>query len=233
MKTKTILRIMITAVILFIVMSIISAVKIWQAKKSAAELSRIGTLYEINLQKISAYEMETAKLKVEITILTGEKATAEIELRDYKADIQKKIKDYEAQIAGLKELPADTVYSIIFNKYPTMSGILKYRFAENQIRNIHLDMVERDQYFTLYNSTNKALDKCGEINIKNDEIIINLGSQNQNLSGQNTIFKDQLTIKNDELAITNKLLNKQKRKAFLFKSTTVIGSIGWLLFVLK
>jgi hypothetical protein len=233
MKPKTIIAIMITAIVLFLIASAFSGIKIWQAKKNAAEKARLETLYDVLQKERAGLQLSLGKLKYNNTVLTGEKAQAQLDLAEYKAAIAKKIKDYEAQIAGLKELPADTVYQLIFDRYPTLDGVLKYRFAENQIRNIHVGLVERDQYFDLYANTDLALKKCGVLNTKNDAIINNLGSQNENLTGQNDVLQQQIGIKTDELKLSNKLLNKQKRKAFVYKGTTVVASIGWILFAIK
>lgn len=225
--------IMITAFLLFIIASVFSGMKVRKIKKMAAEKARLETEFDNLKKEKENLQIELTKKTMILTNLVTTKNILEKELIHYKADIIKQKNDYEAQIAELTSLSPDTVYERIFTKWPTFDGVLKYRFAENQIRNIHLSLVERDNYQLLYQKTNFALVKCDEVNLQNNKIIENLSDQNKNLNQQKSICENQNSTLQDELKLSNKLLNKQKTKGFVFKSTTVLASIGLILFALK
>lgn len=229
MKTK----IMITAFILFLLASAFGGLKAWQMKKMAAAKAALETEYGILQKDKESLQMDLVNLKSEAIALKAEKSIAEKKLADKEAEIAKQKKDYESQIAGLKEIPTDTLYKIVFDKYPVMGGVLKYRFADNQVRNIHLGLLERDHYYNLYGATDLALNDCKQVNAKDNGIIQNLGLQNDNLLEQNSKSQQQINTLNDELKLSNKIIRRQKVKGFVYKSTTVLASLGVLFVVLK
>ena len=226
-------NLMITAFVLFLLASAFSALKVRQIKKMAASKAALETQYSISEKEKANLQIDLQKLKADNDTLRTQKVINEKQLAEYKAATEKKIKDYEKAIAKLKEIPADTVYEYIFSRWNTEGGVLKYRFAENQIRGIHLNMLERDHYLDLYGSTSLSLNKCSELNAQNDLLLTNLTGQNDNLQQQNIVSGKQITTLQSELKLSDKLINKQKTKTFLYKTTTVIASLGVIFIALK
>jgi len=229
MKTK----IMITLFVLFLIASAFSGIKIWQTKKMAKKIAEIETKYAIAEKEKEALQVNLMKLKSDNIVLNTQKQIAENKLAEKEAEIEKQKKKYENEIAGLKEIPTDSLYQRVFDKYETFDGVLKYRFADNQVRNIYLGLLERDHYYNLYGSTGIALLDCKALNVQNDNIIGNLGLQNDNLTKQNNLSQQQIFNLNDKLKLKDKTIRRQKAKGFVYKSTTVIATLGVLFVVLK
>jgi hypothetical protein len=230
---NTNIKIIIVVFALFLLASAFGGLKAWQMKKMAAEKARLETGYDLLQKEKIGLQLDNVKLKSEAIILKTQKSQAEKKLADKEAEIAKQKKQYEEEIAGLKEIPTDSLYQKVFDKFQTFDGVLKYRFADNQVRNIYLGLLEKDHYYNLYGATGIALLDCKALNVQNDKIITNLGSQNENLLGQNNVLQQQIGIKESELKLSNKLLNRQKVKGFVFKSTTVLATIGVAILVLK
>jgi len=131
-------------------------------------------------------------------------------------------------ISQLTSLPADTVYQIVFSKWPTYNGVLKFRFAENQIREMHLNILERDHYLTLSEKIGQSLTACTELNIQNDGIILNLTDQNTNLNGIISQSEGQISDLKGIVELRDKQVKKVKRSSWIWKGVAVVSVVGIL-----
>ena len=204
-----------------------------QVKRLATDKATLKAEFN-NLQK----QKETAdfklkSLKAELSDLSTQKTTLANELIKYKAETNKLIDGFKTTLSEYKKLNTDTIYLKLYSKWPTFDQVLKYRFAENQIREMYLNTLERDHYLNLYEKTGKSLLTCTDLNKQNDLIIGNLAGQNDNLQTKVDLSELQLFNVQDELKLSYKTNNKQKRKIFFYKVTTVAGITGIVFFAIK
>jgi len=230
MKLK---QILILTGIIFLLLSIFFGLWKWQAKRTAAKIATLEANYEtLRIAKVQL-STEYATKVIDYGLLKNEKIALEKLLAKERQDTQKKITEYQATIADLLSIPADTVYQILFDKFNTVDGvggILKFRFAENQIRGMYLNTLERDHFEGLYGSTNKSLQTCFALNIQNDKVIGNLNEQNFNLKQQGLICTQQNSTLQEELKISDKQLGRAKRVGWVAKGAAILG---WVAFVFK
>ena len=191
-----------------------------------AEFNQLQKQKEVSEFKLKALNAEFGTLQAQKTIISNE-------LIKYKAETNKAIEGFKTTINELKLIPTDTLYLDLFAKWPTFDQVLKFRFAENQVREMYLNVLERDHYLNLYDKTNVLLLTCTDLNVKNNEIIGNLSGQNDNLQTQVDISDLQIGNLQDNLKLSDKVLNKQKRKTFFYKVTTVAGIVGITFFAIK
>ena len=227
MKTNIILIGVIVLLITF------GGVRSCQVKRLATQKATLKAEFN-NLQK----QKETAdfklkSLKAEFSDLSTQKTTIEQKLKDYTKETSNQIEGFKNVIRELNSLPGDTVYLKVFSKWPTFDQVLKYRFAENQVREMYLNVLERDHYLNLYDKSNKSLLTCTDLNKQNDLIIGNLTGQNDNLQTKVDLSELQINNLQDNLQLSDKTLNKQKRKTFFYKVTTIGGIIGTILFAVR
>jgi hypothetical protein len=223
MKLKTLTTI-ITVIVIFLALSIFGWVKNANLKKVTAQKAKLEVQFA-NLQKEKdAVDYELSIKQTENALLNGEKIALESKLQDYKDKTDKIIKDHEKTIAELKNIPIDTVYQYVYAYYvPLSSEVPKYPFTESQVRKIHLAIFENQYLDNRLNLAVESMKKCNQLNAKNDEIITNLEGQNKDLTDKNTLSEGQVVNLQDQLKLSNKQVGKQKRKTFLYKTTTVIA----------
>lgn len=226
-------KIIVIAVIIFILLFTLNWIKDIQIKKFESANTELQVRYEI-LQKEKDVLKDSMKIKkAEYSVLSAQKTTLEIQLAQYKAETNKQIEAFKKTIRDLSTIPSDTVYKNIYSMWSPFDGVLKYRFADSQIRGIYLSILERDHFEKLYSKTNKSLDVCTELNAKNNQVINNLNNQNKNLTSQNAISSSQISNLQDNLNLSKRQLSKQKRRTFFGKLTTVIAATGWVAFAIK
>ena len=204
-----------------------------QVKRLATEKATLKAEFN-NLQK----QKETAdfklkSLKAELITRDAEKTAILKKWDKDKAEKDKAIEGFRNVISEYKKLQTDTIYLLLYSKWPTFDQVLKYRFAENQIREIYLNVLERDHYLNLYEKTGKSLLTCTDLNKQNDLIIGNLSGQNDNLQTKVDLSELQIVNLQDNLQLSDKTLNKQKRKTFFYKVTTIAGIVGLTYFAIK
>lgn len=217
--------IMITAIILFLIAFAFSGLKIRQVKKVTREKTEMETRYAGIEKEKKELEKDLLSKKNELFVLKDERDSREIRYKQQKEDSENEIRRYKERISELTSLPPDTVYQVLFAKWPSFNQPLVYSFSESQIRGIHLNVIERDHYLLMYDKAKESLITCEGVNTKNGEIISNLTTQNTMLETKNTLSGSQIDILKDELKLSTKVLNKQKRKTFLFKGTTFLELI--------
>lgn len=230
MKT---LKIIGLVVLIFLAFMAYRAFKNNQIRKLAKDKTELEVEFN-NLQK----QKETAdfklkSLKAEFSVLSTQKSIIESELTKYKAETNKLINGFKTTISEYKKLQPDEVYQNLFAMYPTFNQVLKFRFAENQIREFNIDILERGHFEGLYVKSTKSLVTCTDLNKQNDLIIGNLSGQNTNLQKQVDLSELQVVNLQDEIKLTDKTLNKQKRKTFFYKLTTIAAGTGLLIFAIK
>jgi hypothetical protein len=230
MKTPTIL---IISLCVFLALSIFGGISRCNLIKLTKEKTELETKFILLDKEKTDLQLKLAEKQVQNSILDGQKKAIESQLAQYRADTQKQIEAFKKTITGLSSIPSDTIYLDLFSMWPVYDGILKYRFAENQIRGMWLNVLERNQFESLYSKTDKSLIKCTELNVQNDKIIVNLKDQNENLKGQVDISDLQLGNLQDNLKLTERELKRKKFWNFILKGSTVAGGAGWIAFVLK
>jgi multidrug efflux pump subunit AcrA (membrane-fusion protein) len=218
---------------IFLILSVFSWIKTSQVKRFASQKAELQTKFDFAQAEINRLATDNRSKSIDLSLLTAQKQALEKQLAQYKADTDKQIKDFKQTIWDLTKLPADTVYYLVFSKWPTFDQPLKFRFAENQIREIHLNILERDHYFTLSDKLNKSLSTCTALNIQNDKIILNLTDQNSNLNGIVANSEGQISNLTDQLKLSDKQLRKVKRNSWLWKGGTILAAAGWAGFILK
>lgn len=227
------LHIILIAMGLFLLLSLFTCNRMSALERMTEKKTALET-------KFVLLEKEKADLRADLTVkqanlylLEGQKSALEFQLAQYKADAQKQIESFKKTISELNSIPADTVYQNIYSLWSTYGGVLKFRFAENQIRGIYLSILERDQFESLYIKTNKSLLICTDLNIKNNLIIGNLSDQNVNFKKQVDLSGSQISNLQDNLKLTEKQLNKKGFWNWVWKGGTIVGASGWIAFVLK
>jgi hypothetical protein len=230
MKTKIMI---IISLCVFLVLSVFSCTKIRQVKKITREKTELLTKFTLLEKEKDDLRAERAIMQDSLKTIESEKLAMEIQFAKDKADTDKQLQAFKDKIKDLSSLPADTVYQYLFAKWPTYSGVLKFRFAENQIREMWLNVLERDNYLSLYEKSGISLNDCAKVNLKNNDIIQNLKGQNTNLQQQVDISGSQITNLQDNLKVTNKELNRKKFWNWILKGSSGVGIAGWIAFVLK
>ena len=227
MKTK---HVLILATLAFLAVSIFLGVWVWKAKRLATKVAVLETNYATSEQEKLKLIAELSTITEDNTILIQTKQILEKQLAQERKATDEKIREYESTIEGLLAVPVDTVYEILFTYHDPFNGVLKYRFAENQIRGFYEDILQRDYFKSLYNSTTKSLNTCTNINQQNNSIIRNLGEQNANLKHQVRLGEGQINNIQDQLSLSKKQLGKTKRNSWVFKGAAVLG---WAAFIFK
>ena len=230
MKTK---HIVLISLAIFLVLSIFGSIRSCQVKKLAAEKSKLQTEFNALKKDKEDLKAQFVIMQVDFNALQGQKTALEIKLREYTTETNKTIEGFKKTIREYKKLSSDTVYLYIFSKWPTFDQVLKFRFAENQIREMYLNVLERDHYLSLYEKSNKSLLICTDLNLKNNDIIGNLTGQNTNLQAQVDISDIQIGNLQDNLKLSYMQVNKQERKTFFYKLTTVAATTGLVIFAIK
>jgi len=225
--------IMITAFVVFLILSALSGLKIWQVKKVTREKTKLESKYASLESMKRKVDIDLAKMKAENKVLLDEKEKIEQRFRDSEYDREKEKQAFKDKLREISSIPPDTIYQFIFARYPVFDQPLKYRFSESQIRGIHLDILERDHYNIQLGKTENSLADCKGLNEQNNKIIGNLSGQVSDLEDKNKLSEDQNGVLKDELKLSAKQVNKQKRKTFLWKGSTVVSLAGMLLFVFK
>jgi chaperonin cofactor prefoldin len=227
MKTNLILIGVIVLLIAF------GGIRSCQVKRLATEKATIKAEFNALQKQKETADFKLKSLKAELSDLSTQKTTIEQKLKDYTKETSNQIEGFKNRIRELNSLPGDTVYLKVFYKWPTFNQVLKYRFAENQVREMYLNVLERDHYLNLYEKTGKSLLTCTDLNKQNDLIIGNLSGQNDNLQTKVDLSELQIVNLQDNLQLSNKTLNKQKRKTFFYKITTIAGISGILFFAVR
>jgi len=225
MRTK---HILILTALAFLTVSIYSGLKIRQVKKLTRETTELQVKFDQAQTEKNKLLTDNRTKAIELAQLSTQKQAIEKELEQYKAETQKQITGFKMTISQLTSLPADTVYQIIFSKWPTYNGVLKFRFAENQIREMHLNILERDHYLSLSEKIGQSLNACTELNIQNDGIISNLTDQNTNLNGIISHGNGQISDLKGMVELRDKQVKKVKRNAWIWKGVAVVSIVGIL-----
>ena len=227
MKTNLILIGVIVLLIAF------GGVKSCNVRKLATEKAILKAEFAQLQKQKEVIEFKLKALNLKLDTLEADKTTLTNELIKYKAETNKLITGFKTTINELKLIPTDTLYLDLFAKWPTFDQVIKFRFAENQVREMYLNVLERDHYLNLYDKTNVSLLTCTNLNLKNNEIIGNLTGQNDNLQTQVDLSELQVVNLQENLKLSDKTLNKQKRKTFFYKITTIAGITGIVFFAIK
>lgn len=227
------IKIISIALLIFFAFMIYRGIKNNQIRKLTKSKTELETLYRVAQDQKQVYIDSNKVLKSDLTQLEAIKTTLEQKLRDSAKETGSLIEAYKNRIRELNSLPADTVYQNLFAMYPTFDQVLKFRFAENQIREFNIDILERNHFENLYVKSTKSLVICTDLNKQNDLIIGNLSGQNTNLQKQVDLSELQLVNLQDNLKLTDKTLSKQKRKTFFYKVTTIAAGTGLLIFAIK
>ena len=227
MKTNLILIGVIVLLIAF------GGIRSCQVKRLATDKATLKAEFNALQKQNETADFKLKSLKAEFSDLEAQKTTIEQKLKVYTKETSNQIEGFKNRIRELNYLHPDTTYFILFSKWPTFDQVLKFRFAENQIREMYLNVLERDHYLNLYDKSNKSLLTCTDLNIKNNEIIGNLSGQNDNLQTKVDLSELQIVNLQDNLQLSDKTLNKQKRKTFFYKVTTIAGITGLVIFAVK
>lgn len=233
MQIKT-LTTVITVIVMFLALSILGWIKNANLKKVIKQKAILETQFlELQKQK-DALSFDLKVKQAENDILKKEKLTLLSEIDSLELLKEKSIKYYENKIAELKKLPIDTVYKFIYAYYPVLeSEIPKYPFTESQVRGIHENIFKNQYLNERLNLVDESMKKCKESNVANDKIIQNLEEQNKDLIIKNDLSEDQIINLQDQLKLSNKQSGKQKRKTFLYKTTTVIAGTLAVIFAIN
>jgi hypothetical protein len=218
---------------IFLSLSVFSWIKTSQVKRFAREKSELQVKFDFAQAEINRLTTDNRSKSIDLALLTAQKQTLEKQLAQYKADTDKLINGFKQTIWDLTKLSPDTVYQIVFSKWPTFEQPLKFRFAENQIREMYLNTLERDHYFTLSDKLNRSLTTCTALNIQNDKIISNLTDQNSNLNVIVANSEGQISDLQSQVKLSDKQLNRSKFWGWVFKGGTVLGIAGLGAFILK
>ena len=227
---KTLNLILIGVIVLLIAFG---GVRSCQVKNLATQKATLKAEFNQLQKQKEVSEFKLKALNAEFGTLQAQKTTLEQKLTKTLSETSKQIEGFKNDIRALNSLPADTVYQNLFAMYPTYNQVLKFRFAENQIREFNIDILERNQFEWTYHKFDTMLIECGKVNIKNNEIIGNLTGQNDNLQSQVDLSELQTVNVQDELKLSYKTNNKQKRKTFFYQVTTLGGIVGLTYFVIK
>jgi hypothetical protein len=230
MKTSTYIIVILTG---FILMSVFGGIKSCQVKKYIREKTELETKFDLSQKEKVQLQKLLAQKEVQNTVLSGEKKALEQKLAKTIEQTDNLIAGFKDKIKELNSIPADTIYQDVFSKWPAFDQVLKFRFAENQVRGIYLNILERNHFEEVYLSTNKSLITCTELNAKNNQVIFNLTEQTGNLKKQVIIGNEQNANLQENIKLTEKQLSKQQRKTFFYKLTTIAAATGWIAFVLK
>ena len=233
MKSKTLINV-ITILVIFLALSILGWVKNANLKKVTKQKAILETKFnEIQKQK-DALSFDLKVKQAENDILKREKITLLTEIDSLELVKEKSIIQYEKKIAELKKIPIDTIYQYVFSYYaPLSSEVPKYPFTESQVRNIHLTIFENQYLDNRLNLAVESIKKCNELNVKSNQIIGNLEGQNKDLTDKNILSENQIVNLQDQIKIDNKQVGKQKRKAFFYKTTTVIAGTLAVIFAIN
>ena len=221
------------ALLIFFAFMIYRGIKNNQIRKLTKAKTELETLYKVAQDQKQVYIDSNKVLKSDLTQLEAIKTTLTDKLTKTLSETSYQIEAYKRRISEANSLQPDEVYQNLFSMYPTFDQVLKFRFAENQIREFNIDILERDHFENLYVKSTKSLVICTDLNKQNDLIIGNLSGQNTNLQKQVDLSELQLVNLADELKLTDKTLNKQKRKTFFYKVTTIAAGTGLLIFAIK
>ncbi len=216
-----------------LLLSAFGGIKSCQVKRYTEHKAILKSTVALLQKQKETADFKLKALNAEFALLSAQKTTIEQKLTKTLAETNKQIDGFKNVIRELKTLPGDTIYLTLYSKWPTFDQVLKYRFAENQIREMYLNVLERDHYLNLYEKTGKSLLTCTDLNIKNNEIIGNLTGQNDNLQTQVDLSELQINNLQENIKLSDKTLNKQKRKTFFYKVTTVAGIVGMTFISLK
>jgi peptidoglycan hydrolase CwlO-like protein len=224
---KVFQNILLFAVISFAILSMFFWTKNVLTKRYNVKIATLEAEFKaLQTDKVDL-QLDLVAKKASIIVLNTQKTTLEKQLAQYKSDTQKQIDNFKSTIFELTKLPADTVYQIIFSKWPTYEGTLKFRFAENQIREMHLNILERDHYYTLSEKISKSLATCTALNDQNDRIILNLTDQNGNLNGQLRASEAQISLLDEKVKAQTRQTRRSKITAFVFKSM-IVGEAAFI-----
>jgi hypothetical protein len=207
----------------FLALSIFAGIKTYQSNKYASAKTELEIKYAILEKEKAASDAELVIKQNDFILLNTKKVELEKQLDQYKADVKKQIDAFKLTIKELTNVPGDTVYQLVFASWPTNDEVLKYRFAEPQIRGMYLNILEKTQFEGLYLKTNKSLVTCTELNIQNNKLIQNLSDQTLELIDQNTMTEDQNVILQNNLKLSDKKLNQTKRNSWIWKAATVVS----------
>ena len=230
MKT---LKLIIIVVLIFLAFMAYRAFKNNQIRKLTKDKTELEVEFYTLKKEKDFLKVDNDLQKDSLTHLEGQKTALEQNLKDYAKETSKQIEGFKKQLSELNSLSPDTLYQNLFSMYPTFNQVLKFRFAENQIREFSIDILERNHFEGLYVKSTKSLVICTDLNKQNDLIIGNLSGQNTNLQAQNDISELQVVNLQDNLKLSDKTLNKQKRKTFFYKVTTIAAGTGLLIFAIK
>ena len=204
-----------------------------QVKNLATEKATLKAEFTQLQKQKEVSDFKNKALQAELITKDAEKATILKKWDKDKSEKDKAIEGFKTTISEYKKLSTDTIYLKLYSKWPTFDQVLKFRFAENQIWEMYLNVLERDHYLNLYDKTNVSLLTCTDLNVKNNEIIGNLTGQNDNLQAQVDISDLQIGNLQENLKLSDKTLNKQKRKTFFYQVTTIAGITGIVFFAIK
>lgn len=227
------IKLIIIAVLIFLILAGYRAFKNNQIRKLTKAKTELEVEFYALKKEKDNLKADNQKLNTDLTQLEGQKTALEQKLKDYTKETSYQIQGFKKLISELNSLPADTVYQNLFSMYPTFDQVLKFRFAENQIREFNIDILERDHYENLYAKTARTLVTCTDLNKQNDLIIGNLSGQTVNLQKQVDLSELEIVNLQENMKLTDKTLNKQKRKTFFYKVTTVAGLTGLVIFAIK
>jgi ribonuclease HII len=227
------IKIISIVLLIFFAFMIYRGIKNNQIRKLTKSKTELETLYKVAQDQKQVYIDSNKVLKSDLTQLEAIKTTLADKLTKTLSETSYQIEAYKNRIRELNSLPADTVYQNLFSMYPTFNQVLKFRFAENQIREFNIDILERNHFENLYVKSTKSLVICTDLNKQNDLIIGNLSGQNTNLQKQVDLSELQLVNLQDNLKLSDKTLNKQKRRTFFYKVTTIAAGTGLLIFAIK
>lgn len=224
---------MITALVLFLVASIFSGLKVRKIKKMAATQAVLETKFDLAQKEKLTLQAEYKLKDDSLKVLKDEKLAIIKEYNSYRIQKQKEIDAYKKTISDLTSIPPDTIYKMLFSMWDPFDQPLKYSFAENQVRGLYQGILDRNHYSNLLGIADKSLSKCDDINLKNDQIINTLTGENANLIKQKKLAEGQITNLQDEAKLSKKLLNRQKVKGWISKGANVAQIVIIGLLVLK
>ena len=208
----------------FLILAIFGGIKSCQLKNYIREKTELETKFALAQKEKAELQKQLKEKQAQNNVLIGQKQDLEQKLANTIAETNNQIEAFKNKIKDLSLIPADTIYQDVFSKWPAFDQVLKFRFAENQVRGMYLNILERDHFEGLYTSTTSSLITCSELNVKNDQIIGNLSDQNVNLKKQVIISDQQIVNLQENVKITESQLNKQKRRTFIYKLTTVAAA---------
>lgn len=217
----------------FLVLSTFGGIKSCQVRKLIEAKTKIETENALIRTQKEEASLELSKVNKENSTIKKEKAQVEQSYLKYVEVTDKQIKAYKDKISTLSSIPVDTVYEVLFSRHPAFSQPLLYRFAENQIRGFHLDIIERDHFESVYISTSNSLKENLEINVKNDKLIANLEVEKSLLIKNQQLSDKENSNLQENIKITEKALNKQKRTSWIYKGGTLIAIVEFFLLLAK